>query len=140
MGKDRSPTCAKLWKTLYNDETEYMGIYNESYNHKKLISWADLIVVMEPHQRKWISEKFPEEYLKKKILCMDIPDNYHFMHPELIEVLKMKLARIKTHIWAQNLPKMSEHGQPEHLTLRPSSPDQTTRYCSPLKTISDGQL
>ena len=110
QGKDRSPTCAKVWNTLFeenksqNDETEFMGIYNESHNPEKMIKWSELIIVMEEHHRKWIADNHPKEYLKKKILCMDLPDTYYFMQPELIEILKKKFGRIKTQLWADKLP------------------------------------
>lgn len=94
MGMHRSPTGARLWHDLYNDETDFVGIYTEN-KLKEKVQWADLIIVMEPHQRKFISERFPKEYLKKQILCLDIPDLYSKENPELIETLKIKLGEIK---------------------------------------------
>ena len=50
--------------------------------------WADMIIVMEDHQRTEISKRFPRQYIKKQILNLDIPDIYKYNQPELIEVLK----------------------------------------------------
>lgn len=94
MGMNRSPTAARLWHDLYNDETDYAGIYITE-KLKQKVQWADLIIVMEPHQRKFISERYPKEYLSKKILCLDIPDLYAKENPELIETLKIKFEEIK---------------------------------------------
>ena len=93
MGMNRSPTAAKLWKEMYNDETDYIGIYRE--NIKDKVEKADLIIVMEPHQRKFIGERFPKEYMKKKIICLDIPDLYSKGNIELIKTLKEKFKDIK---------------------------------------------
>jgi len=49
---------------------------------------------MEDWQRKTIGEKFPKEYMKKKIINLDIPDRYYFMDEELVKVLKEKIKRI----------------------------------------------
>ena len=89
QGKYRSKTAAELWRSTHDDETDYTGIYSED-NIKKKIEWADLIIVMENHQRIWISEHFPELYLKKKFLCIDIPDQYFYMEPGLVKSLKEK--------------------------------------------------
>ena len=95
MGMNRSPTGARLWKELYNDQTDFAGIYIENNKLKEKLQWADLTIVMEPHQRKFIGERYPKEYLGKKILCLDIPDLYSKENPELIETLKIKFKEIK---------------------------------------------
>jgi len=94
QGKDRSPTAAIIWKEELGDQTDFMGVYNEDHDHGEKLDWADLIIVMEQHQRKWIGENFPDIYLKKKILCLDIPDVYGYMKPDLVEVLKKKITSI----------------------------------------------
>jgi predicted protein tyrosine phosphatase len=56
------------------------------------IEWADIIFVMEKRQRSKVSTRF-RKYLKgKRIVCLDIPDNYAFMNPELVGLLE---ARVK---------------------------------------------
>jgi predicted protein tyrosine phosphatase len=50
---------------------------------------------MEEWQRSHIAEHFPEQYLKKKILVMDIPDIYKYNQPELVELLRKKLKALK---------------------------------------------
>ncbi len=95
MGMHRSRTAAELWHNINADETDYMGIYNEKHDHKNKLSKADLIIVMEPEQRKWISENYPDIYLKKKILCLDIKDIYRYNQPELVELLWKKFKEIE---------------------------------------------
>lgn len=52
--------------------------------------WADYILVMERSPRNKIRTEFPEIYESKRILCMYIEDNYDFMDPYLIDLLKRK--------------------------------------------------
>jgi len=54
----------------------------------KVIHWADLIFVMEKKHRQRLTEKYPNETSDKKIVVLDIEDNYKFMDPELIVSLK----------------------------------------------------
>lgn len=46
---------------------------------------------MEKKQREVLAQRFPELYLKKRILCLDIPDVYQYNQEELKEALKTKV-------------------------------------------------
>lgn len=54
----------------------------------KDIAWADLIFVMEQKHKQNIKEKFPNQLQHKKVIVLDIPDDYPYMDEELIEILK----------------------------------------------------
>jgi len=58
-----------------------------------LIEWADVVFVMEKSHKNKISKKFNELLKGKRLVCLDIPDNFHCMQPELIKLLKVKVAR-----------------------------------------------
>ena len=93
QGKHRSKTAEDIFKNNY--ETKSAGIYSEIKPLiKKNILWADIIITMDEHQRKFISEKFPKEYMMKKILCWDIPDIYKYKDEKLISVLNNKIKHI----------------------------------------------
>ena len=53
-----------------------------------LLGWADTIFCMEKKHVERLQQKFPEIVAEKKIVCLNIPDDYEFMNPELVEVLK----------------------------------------------------
>jgi predicted protein tyrosine phosphatase len=55
---------------------------------RPILEWADSILVMEKHHRNWIRNHFADIYATKKIVCLYIPDDYDFMQPELIAILK----------------------------------------------------
>ena len=56
-----------------------------------LVQWADVIFVMELTYRKIVQKKY-RSYLKaKRVICLDIPDNYGFMDSDLVNILKRKL-------------------------------------------------
>ncbi len=92
QGMYRSRTAEDLFKKEY--ETQSAGIYSHRnpLNDEKL-DWADLVVVMEPHQRKFIGENFPKEYLKKRIICLEIHDVYNYKDEKLVKILKEKITK-----------------------------------------------
>ena len=56
------------------------------------LSWADLIFVMEKKHLRRLQDKFPEEIVEKKIICLHIADDYEFMQPELVDLLEASVA------------------------------------------------
>ena len=90
QGMHRSKTAAELVK---GHNTRYSGIYSEKGVVKSDLEWADLILVMEEHQRKSIAYAFPGIYLQKRILNLDVPDIYSYNQAALIDVLNAKINR-----------------------------------------------
>ena len=58
-----------------------------------LIEWADAILVMEKTHRNKVAKKYKDLLKGKKLACLDIPDNYERMQPELVRLLKSKVPR-----------------------------------------------
>ncbi|GAB1044777.1 MAG: low molecular weight protein tyrosine phosphatase family protein [Shewanella algae] len=58
-----------------------------------LIQWADFIFVMEKSHKIKVAKKFKELLKGKKLVCLDIPDNYQRMDPALVTLLKNKVAQ-----------------------------------------------
>lgn len=58
---------------------------------EEILSWADSVVVMEKHHRNHIRKYFPDIYNNKRIVCLYIPDEYEYMQPELIAILKERV-------------------------------------------------
>jgi len=55
------------------------------------LSWADIIFVMENKHRKIIQQEFRENVDSKKIVVLEIPDEYQYMDEELVSVLKLSV-------------------------------------------------
>jgi len=56
-----------------------------------MIAWADLIFVMEKNHKQRIRELYDTSLKNKKIIVLDIDDEYQYMDPELIEIIKQSL-------------------------------------------------
>ncbi|MFZ2964201.1 MAG: hypothetical protein WA006_05895 [Rhodoglobus sp.] len=57
------------------------------------VQWADLIVVMEKSHREKLKRAFPRQLAGKRVACLDIPDDYAFMQPELVALLEERMAK-----------------------------------------------
>lgn len=51
-----------------------------------------MIFVMEKKHVRRLREKFNEDLGGKKVVCLDIADDYIFMDEELIEILKSRVS------------------------------------------------
>lgn len=59
----------------------------------ELVAWADLIFVMEKVHRSKLQRRFRAVLGGKRVICLNIPDEYEFMQPELVRLLEMKVSR-----------------------------------------------
>lgn len=92
----RSPTAAQLFSSWAGVETDSAGLADDAevLLSPEQIEWADIIFVMEKaHQRK-LSQRFQPVLRGKRVVCLDIPDRYTFMQPELVTLLEKKLGTI----------------------------------------------
>ena len=95
QNKLRSPTAEQVFAGHPGVECTSAGTNNdaESPLTAELVEWAEVIVVMERQHRTKVSKRFRKELGGKRLVCLDIQDNYEFMHPELIELLKARAGR-----------------------------------------------
>ncbi len=89
QNENRSKTAQNIFKSKFN--TKSAGLYNNKPVTEKQLSWADTIIVMEDEQRSEIAKRFPKQYIRKRILSLDIPDVYNYNDDKLVSVLKSKV-------------------------------------------------
>jgi len=85
----RSPTAELLFSMEPGLETQSAGISNEAENPvtPETLEWADLIFVMEQVHKRKLTRRFARHLKDKRVICLDIPDIYAYMDPELIKLL-----------------------------------------------------
>ena len=57
----------------------------------ELVTWADLIFVMEKRHRAGLQRRFRAHLGRARVICLDIPDDYGFMDPALVALLKARV-------------------------------------------------
>lgn len=91
----RSPTAEQVFASWASLETSSAGL-NADANEPvtpEIISWADLIFVMEKTHRNKLQKKFRSHLNGKRVVCLGIPDDYDYMDPDLVRLLEAKVPR-----------------------------------------------
>lgn len=91
----RSPTAEQVFSTWPGIETDSAGISSgaDVLLSSEQIAWADIIFVMEKTHRNKLNRKFRSSLNGKRVICLDIPDDYEFMDPMLVRILESRVGR-----------------------------------------------
>lgn len=89
----RSPTAEAIFKNHASHHVRSAGTEPSARNriNEKLLLWADLIFVMEKKHKQRLHQTFGQSLHEKEIIILDIPDDYQYMDPELIDMLKLSV-------------------------------------------------
>ena len=89
----RSPTAEQVFSGRPGIEVDSAGLNPDAVNPvcNELLEWADVIFVMEKSHKNKLLKKFRVHMHSQRVICLDIPDDYEFMDPKLIEVLQSKV-------------------------------------------------
>lgn len=90
----RSPTAEALFRDHPRYEARSAGTENAA--RIKLtpghVGWADVIFCMEKKHAARVEERFLPELGEKPLIVLRIPDDFGFMDPALVELLRSELA------------------------------------------------
>ncbi len=86
----RSPTAETVWRKHPGISVRSAGT---SPNARKTVGpadirWADIIIVMEQKHKSRLVADFTRLLDHKPIHVLEIPDEYRYMGPELVDILK----------------------------------------------------
>ena len=90
----RSPTAEQVFSGRPGFEVASAGLNNDAETtvSPELLEWADVIFVMEQMHRNKLSKKFEAHLKSKRIICLDIPDQFDYMDPALVRLLETKVG------------------------------------------------
>ncbi len=91
----RSPTAEQVFAEYPGIKCQSAGTNNDADNPlaAELVEWADTIFVMERTHQNKLRAKFKRNLRDQKVICLNIPDEYDFMDPALVDLLKTKVTR-----------------------------------------------
>lgn len=89
----RSPTAESIYKNRQAHQVRSGGTEPSAKVRisAKDILWADLIFAMEKKHKQRLLDKFPDETRNKKIVVLDIEDEYEYMDKDLIEMIQLSV-------------------------------------------------
>jgi predicted protein tyrosine phosphatase len=90
----RSPTAELLFKNNPNHIARSAGTSDKARIkvNEKLLTWADVIFVMERRHKQQLQQKFNQAVADKIIMVLDIEDVYPYGDDELVAILKTSLS------------------------------------------------
>ena len=94
QNKRRSLTAEKYFDGYNGHQVRSAGTENNSRVKvtEGLIGWADMVFFMEKKHPRRIKDKYSSSLSGKKIICLNIPDEYGFMDEELIALLDSSVS------------------------------------------------
>jgi predicted protein tyrosine phosphatase len=94
QNKLRSPTAEQVFANREGFDVASAGTDPSAGTpiSAETIGWADVIFVMERVHRNRIAKKFRAHLKNKRIICLDIPDEFEFMDPALVCLLEAKVG------------------------------------------------
>jgi predicted protein tyrosine phosphatase len=95
-GRQRSPTAEQVFAGVSDWETDSAGLSADADSplSPEQIEWATHIAVMEKRQLARLRKAFPKLVSGRKLVSLDIQDDFAFMQPELIELLRQRIGRV----------------------------------------------
>ncbi|MFQ3251503.1 low molecular weight protein tyrosine phosphatase family protein [Glaciecola sp.] len=91
----RSPTAEEVFNQYDNVDAIGCGtnLDSETPLSGDLVEWADVILVMEKSHKNKVRKKYKDLLKDKRLVCLDIPDNYERMQPELVRILENRVPK-----------------------------------------------
>ncbi|MBL9178080.1 MAG: phosphotyrosine protein phosphatase [Verrucomicrobiaceae bacterium] len=89
----RSPTAEAVYQNDPRVEVSSAGVSPSARRRvtEKLLRWADLVLVMEHEHKRRLREQFSGLFHELRIEVLDIPDDYAFMNPELVTLIRERV-------------------------------------------------
>ena len=89
----RSPTAEAVYQNDPRVEVRSAGDSASARQRvtEKLLLWADRVLVMEHEHKRRLRDQFPDIVHDLRIDVLDIPDEYSFMAPELIILIRERV-------------------------------------------------
>ena len=94
QNKLRSPTAEAVFAGIPGIEVDSAGLNNDAVVplSPEQVVWADMIFVMENEHRNKLNRKFKRHLNGQRVIVLGIPDEYDYMDPALVQLLKVKVA------------------------------------------------
>lgn len=97
LNRARSATAERLFCKRIDLEVCSAGTSEDALVQvsERMLDWADLVFTMDAEQQRMLEQRFPDHPALARAICLDIPDDYGFLHPELVRLLE---ERVEPHL------------------------------------------
>ena len=91
----RSPTAEAVFADRPGLEVRSAGLDARAVRPltAELVAWADRLIVMERSHREAIRKRYRTALGSRRVIVLDIPDEFEFMQEELVALLKARVPK-----------------------------------------------
>ena len=92
--RKRSATAERIFAKEPDLDVRSAGTSEEAMVqvNGRMLDWADVVFVMDPELCQALAGMFPGHPAADAAVCLDIEDDYHFLDPTLIQMLRDRTA------------------------------------------------
>lgn len=96
LNRWRSPTAEQVWRRHPRVDARSAGTSSGARHPVSAadLAWAHVVVVMEDKHRARLLAQFRALLAHKPVHVLDIPDDYPYMDPDLVELLRDPVAEL----------------------------------------------
>lgn len=96
MNQWRSLTAEHIFQNISGIQVRSAGTATNARHHinTKDLHWADSIFVMEQKHKEYIEKNFPGSTASKRIVNLNIPDEYGYLDPDLVKILQVEVSAV----------------------------------------------
>lgn len=86
----RSPTAEQVWRNYPGLSVKSAGTSRDAKKSvtADMLKWADVVFTMEQKHKNRLVADFHRFLEHKSVHVLDIPDDYQYMDPELVSIVK----------------------------------------------------
>jgi predicted protein tyrosine phosphatase len=93
QNRSRSATAERLFAKRTDLDVRSAGTAPDALVrvNANMLDWADVVFIMDDEQRRWLEGAFTGHPALARTVCLDIPDVFTFLQPELVELLEQRV-------------------------------------------------
>ena len=87
----------QIYPGILDCSADYAGLSKDADSPltPEQIEWATEIAVMEPRHQATLRHEFGPHLRQKRVVCLNVPDRFRFMQPELVDLLTERAGRLR---------------------------------------------
>lgn len=95
LNRHRSATAERIFCKRTDLEVRSAGTQEDALVrvNARMLEWADVIFAMDPIQVAALKRMFPAHPALDRVVCLDIPDEFVFLQPQLVELLEERVGQ-----------------------------------------------
>jgi len=95
LNRHRSATAERIFCKRNDLDVRSAGTQEDALVrvNTRMIEWADVILAMDQLQVEALRRMFPAHPALERVVCLEIPDEFVFLQPQLVELLNERVPQ-----------------------------------------------